>query len=85
MVIDTFYTHGSGLGPELQPMGLGPEWHLKGGPRGTEPCWSSAGRAAACGKPTRSVREGWHAVGGIHVERRQRETMEEQQRPSVTD
>ena len=23
---------------------------LKGGPHGMEPCWSSAGRAAACGK-----------------------------------
>jgi len=55
-------------GPELQPVGRGPRWGgkagelphvgtragqcLKGGPRGTEPCRSSAGRAAACGKRT---------------------------------
>ena len=49
---------------ELQPMDYNPWWGrraggaahvgssvlLKGGPHGMEPCWSSAGRAAACGK-----------------------------------
>jgi len=35
---------------------------LKGGTCGMEPCWGSAGRAAACGKPMgiRSVQEGQH-------------------------
>jgi len=39
-------------GPELPPVRTGVEQCLKGGHRGTEPCWSSAGRAAVCGKPT---------------------------------
>ena len=79
MVIDTFYTHGSGLGPELQPMGLGPEWHLKGGPRGTEPCWSSAGRAASCGKCVGTA-WGWTAaVGGTHVGQEERGSVVEWQ------
>ena len=41
------------LGVELLPVGTGVEQCLKGGPCSIEPCWSSAERAAACGKPTR--------------------------------
>jgi len=47
-----------------------------------EQCWESC---SLWETHAGSVQEGRHAVGGIHVERRQRETMEEQQRPSVTD
>ena len=36
----------------LPSVGTHVEQCLKGGPHGMEPCWSSAWRAAACGKPT---------------------------------
>ena len=34
------------------PVGTRMERCLKGGPRGTEPCWGGAGKAAECGKAT---------------------------------
>ena len=42
---------------------------LKGGPHGTEPCWGSAGRAAAHGKPKRDQFGKDGAVRGTHVKR----------------
>lgn len=42
---------GAGGLRELPPVGNRVEQCLKGGLHGTELCWNSAGRAAACGKP----------------------------------
>ena len=59
---------------------------LKGGPHGTEPCYSSIKRDAACGKPMQDMfRKDSILWERPHEEQRQKVTMEEQHRQSIMD
>lgn len=66
---------------EPPPMGTFVEQCLKCGHHGTEPCWSTAQRATACGKPIwDQVRKDDIPWEGPKRTQGQREAMKEQQR-----